>query len=166
MIYPPVVAIRKVPEIIAGFQRMRFLNCAGAIDDRCIPVICPPQVGMNVWTKKLTVLSFNKGWLDLPRADCWIQMWETLQRFMMPGCWKDQDWPLKGEVGSWFSAKHHKHKPSGNRKGMSHYLTARWNPIALPHPRPACAACLSDRKGQVTGTDYSICNPPKEKKML
>lgn len=33
----------KVPEIIAGFQKMKFLNCAGAIDGAHIPIFCPLQ---------------------------------------------------------------------------------------------------------------------------
>lgn len=49
VIYPQVGAIIQVPEIIAGFQWMGFLNCAGAINNTLIPILCPPKL----WTEKL-----------------------------------------------------------------------------------------------------------------
>lgn len=32
-----------VPEVIAGFERMGFLNCAVVIDDACVPMVYLPQ---------------------------------------------------------------------------------------------------------------------------
>lgn len=43
VVYPWVVAIRNFSEIIAGFQRLEFLNCAGAIDDTYILIVCPSR---------------------------------------------------------------------------------------------------------------------------
>lgn len=40
LVYPWGVAIRNIPEIIAGFQRMGgFLNCAGAATDTHVPIV-------------------------------------------------------------------------------------------------------------------------------
>lgn len=40
VVYPRVVGIRNVQEIIAGFHKLGFLNCARAIDGTHILIVC------------------------------------------------------------------------------------------------------------------------------
>lgn len=46
-IYAQVIAISKVLEIIAGFERMGLPNCARAINIIHIPILCPLK-GVNM----------------------------------------------------------------------------------------------------------------------
>ncbi|XP_039337474.1 protein ANTAGONIST OF LIKE HETEROCHROMATIN PROTEIN 1-like [Mauremys reevesii] len=43
VIYPKVAGIKDIPKVIAGFERMGFPNCAGAIDGSHVSIACPPQ---------------------------------------------------------------------------------------------------------------------------
>lgn len=60
-IYPRMVAVTQIPEIIVGFQKIGFPNCAGTINRTHIPILCPPKGASEFLNRKCYYLLVRQG---------------------------------------------------------------------------------------------------------